>query len=100
MMMFILILHGMHGPMSVLIHSTLLSFSILSINNNRRTVMVLAHLSFAAYPLETNGPNPPPLSSVHIQHHRHHTPAYKLQQVDINLLQEIESSPSGSLWTD
>ena len=38
----------------------------------------------------------PPLSSVHIQH----TSAYKLQQVDVHLLQETSSSPSGSLWTD
>jgi len=43
--------------------------------------MFLACLSFAACPLETDGPNPP-LSSVHIQHHRQHTSACKLQQVD------------------
>jgi len=33
-MKFIFILHGMHGPMSVLIHSTLLLFTILSISKN------------------------------------------------------------------
>jgi len=69
-MMFIFILHGMHVPKSVLIHSTLLSFTILSISDKWGPVVVLACLSFAACPLETDGPNPPPLSSVHIQHHR------------------------------